>query len=63
MQKILIPVALGALGALAACGVPPEEEATSQSAYKPLHRSLIVPVDAATLDQSQAWAELVKSYE
>ncbi|MEM7471431.1 MAG: hypothetical protein AAF340_08765 [Pseudomonadota bacterium] len=60
MQNFLT---LAALGALVACGVPPEEDNVAQSAYKPLNRSLIVPVEPGTFEQSKAWTELVKSYE
>ncbi len=60
MQKFML---CAALGALVACGVPPEEDNVGQSAYKPLNRSLIVPVEPGTLEQSQAWEDLVKSYE
>ncbi len=48
---------------LAACGVPANEDISSKSDFKPLGQAFFVPVDPAELAQSQAWAEVVESYQ
>lgn len=53
---------VGGFAVLAACGVPPSEEISSKSDFQPLGASYFVPVDRSELEQSQAWGDLVDSY-
>ncbi len=48
---------------LAACGVPPSEDISSKSDFKPLGTALFVPVDPAALEQSDAWSSFVEGYQ
>ena len=48
---------------LAACGVPPSEDISSKSDFKPLGSAFFVPVDPTALEQSDAWDEFVKGYQ
>lgn len=60
MKNIMI---IGTLAMLAACGVPASEDISSKSDFKPLGQAFFVPVDPAALEKSDAWAELVESYQ
>ncbi|WP_298297481.1 hypothetical protein [uncultured Litoreibacter sp.] len=60
MKNVMI---IGALAMLAACGVPANEDISSKSDFKPLGQAFFVPVNPAELAQSQAWAEVVESYQ
>lgn len=53
---------IGGFAVLVACGVPPSEEISSKADFKPLGTSYFAPVDASELEQSQAWSDLVDSY-
>ncbi len=48
---------------LSACGVPPGEEISSKSDFKPLGQAFFVPIDPNALEQSEAWADVVESYQ
>lgn len=60
MKNVMI---IGALAMLAACGVPPSEDISSKSDFKPLGSAFFVPVDPTALEQSDAWDEFVKGYQ
>ena len=60
MKNVMI---IGALAVLAACGVPPSEDISSKSDFKPLGTAFFVPVDPAALEQSEAWGSYVESYQ
>ena len=53
---------VGGFAVLAACGVPPSEDISSKSDFRPLGTSYFVPVVRSELEQSQAWRDLVDSY-
>ncbi len=59
MQKILLA---GGIAFLAGCGVPPEEDAATKAAAKPVDPSLFLLVDEQALERSQAWQDLLKTY-
>ncbi len=60
MNKYLL---ISGFAVLTACGVPPGEEISSKSDFKPLGQSFFVPVDPNALEQSEAWAKVVESYQ
>ena len=59
MQKIAI---LACLLAVAACGVPPEEDAAAKVGFAPNPSSDVKPVTAEDLARSEAWARLLSEY-
>lgn len=63
VEAVMKPFAMLAVAAaLAACGVPPEEDISAKSDFSPLGSSYFFPVDADELKRSKAWGELVDSY-